>query len=175
MMLHIRVSKQSRRHVGGTKDYHIVTLLNKDNERGLLITRWAKKAQWGNGIKVVRTAGQITLRSEHLKIEREKFRPDAYSSELHHVVEDYFTLDDLKKTLGQYWPKLGNHLEYLIPGIGYGHAEPEPEKVWDEKEKRWVKTRSVTAETEFVDREAEEQEKREAKKRMEDNPAWGSW
>jgi hypothetical protein len=164
------VRRDSRRHRGGTKDYHLVAILNEDNGRCLLIQRWAKAGQWGTGIKVTPCATGRDLDREWDKVAKVKFRAGEYEGRLPTKGSDHDDLDSLKKNLGQYWPRLGAHAEWLVPGCGMEGKKVEEPAEWDDREKRYVKPRATNPD-DFENVEPEP----DIEEFVKDNPQWGSW
>jgi hypothetical protein len=166
-----RVERKSMRHSGGTKDYHLVSVTNVDNARHLLIRRWAKAGQWGNGIKIEPCSGIGTLTRAWAEAAKEKFKAGEYDRNIAENRKDYETVDELQKALGQYWPKLGEHAEWLIPGVDMGGKRAEVAAEWSESERRYTRPGATRAEDFEVPKAPEPSIEEQVKV----NPQWGSW
>ena len=165
------VKRESRRHSSGTKDYHLLWISNSDTSRFLLVTRWAKAGQWGNGIKTLQFTSMKETQDEWDRTKRSKFKRGEYDTPLSSSNRAPNTVDELRKELGvQYWTKLGDHLEWLIPGVGMAGVTPEEPATWSDKDKRFVKPRATNS-NDFVNVESPE----EVEDLLKENPQWGSW
>lgn len=166
-----RLSRESKRadSSSGGKDYHLVLISNLVNNRRLLISRWAKAGQWGNGWKVEQFASEGDATRAWRKIAQAKFEGE-YRETIVAPTEKYFeNHEERQKALGaQYWSKLGSHLEWLIPGVGMGDKEPEA-PFYDEDAGRMRRRPKAPP----VERQPEPEPTIED--RVKENPLWGSW
>jgi predicted DNA-binding WGR domain protein len=111
------ISKQSRNHKGGTKDYHIVTIAAVDGSYGILITRFAKKNAWGQ--MQVQTFYSTSAMAVAANAKRKEKFDREYTRSIGETgsVYECRTFDDVKKALGPaYWSKLTRAVIDIIGG-----------------------------------------------------------
>jgi hypothetical protein len=141
---YLKQSGRAKSSSGG-KDYHLILLQNDELDRAILIQRWAKKSQWGNGWKL--TKGTISeCMAEYRKLYRAKLQGE-YTD--HFINKNGETNDaaEVRRVLGpQYLAAIGGkNMHFLLPDSDWqnlkqdGQAEVEWEQDekgnWHQKEK----------------------------------------
>lgn len=169
-MYPITVLKQSgrARSSSGGKDYHLVLIQNV-NGKSLVIHRWGRARQWGNGWKL-----------EQFDDPRDADRAYAkkYSEKMHGEYTDHFlnkniTVNDageLQKALGhQYMKQIGKAIAHVDPSFDTTKLrDPQPETEWEKGPDG--RTRVKERVRKLVEQPPEPPEDRAAI-----NPLWGTW
>jgi hypothetical protein len=147
----------------GGKDYHLVRVETADR-RGMFITRYGRKGQWGVGFEVFNFDNVEDARKAWAAKHREKLEK-AYREHFIDSEKEAHSADDLGKILGpQYWTKLGPaNLTWLVPGIDTkgSREEPAPEFEQDANGRYRLKDRKRR----LIEEKPEE--------RAKDNALWG--
>lgn len=116
---------------GSNKDYHLVTIYTK-NGPALLIKRWGKAGTWGQ-MEFVR-GSQIQIEQRRNDVYREK---TSSARGYEQIATARVTADDaadfITKLGSAYYYKLGDNLEYILPGASLkGQKQGTKVEAWDE-------------------------------------------
>jgi predicted DNA-binding WGR domain protein len=132
----IQVRKVSLRHRGGTKEYHLLCVVNDSIGHGIVVNRWGKTGAWGQ-MKTERDDGKKSFNSFLAKLQEKEARGySIYKDE----ANSYDTNEAAKSAIGMaYWPQLGAaNILHVMPGIdtsGVREAEPV---TWKEENGKFV-------------------------------------
>jgi predicted DNA-binding WGR domain protein len=128
----------------GGKDYHVVLVMNRDNH-AIVITRWGKKDQWGNGWEVKRFHSHVEAVDLFCQKQRAK-QKRGYNYILIDTTRAIADEKELRERLGaQYWSELGaDNLHHLDPSLDASDSREKPptEYVTDEYGNIHVKQRA---------------------------------
>ncbi len=167
-MFPITIDKLSLRHRGGTKDYHLVQILNA-NGRGLLIKRWGKAGQWGQ-VQIEAYSSAYDLDKAFTKMRSTK-ESRGYTMEVGHWSGEAADNAEFLKALGPQYA--------AIPGAQFDHV------LGDDDEINQILGDDAPDTADMVkvglEREAKKRAEREAAKtkaaqeeaELKSNPQWG--
>lgn len=128
----IAVRKVSMSHRSGTKEYHLLLIVNADEGTGILVSRWGKAGTWGQ-MKSEKGSASDCLRAFNAKQYEKESR--GYRSSFDKS-EQFVSADDAKPFIGMtYWPQIGAaNLQHVFPGVDTSGVREAKPAVWKEKE-----------------------------------------
>lgn len=168
------VKKESGRaeSSSGGKDYHLV-MIQAASGRSLVIHRWAKKDQWGNGWKVEQFAAIAYAQSAYEKKWNEKLGK-AYDE---HFIKSERTAHDeagLRRILGaQYWQKLGEHLLFLDPSLDIKGTRTQPDTEYEEDKDGRIRIKQPAPKFAKPDEPPAKSQEEVIEEQIKTNPNWG--
>lgn len=160
------VSSRSLQHRSGTKEYHLLAIENKANDRGIIIMRWGKTNAWGQ-LKVEQgTRSDIQLIWEAKTREKEK---GGYEQTKNKSTEVGIA-SDIPKLIGpQYYKNIGAaNLEYLDEALDTTGVKDPQSHNWEQDANGKWKVDNTPVKSKPVPPKEETFEERQAR-----DPLWG--
>jgi predicted DNA-binding WGR domain protein len=102
-------------HSGGTKQYHLVCIVDADRGEGIAVARWGKTGTWGELMTEEGSAAKVQ------KFVRDKQRSKegrGYSTKSNRTYTCK-SQRDLETALGDYWDSIGAPLTTLLRGAEF--------------------------------------------------------
>lgn len=174
-MFPMTITKKSGRHRSGTKDYHLVLIVNADG-RAIVIHRWGRKQAWGTGWKLETYNSSVDAAVAYRKKHAEKLERE-YSNVITDRTVEVKNLDELRKEMThQYMEKIGKTITHLIPGLDVSTLkDPEPdtefETVHDDEGNPYQRPKARAPRTLPIEPPKPEP----IAERINSNPLWGVW
>lgn len=125
------ISSRSLRHRSGTKEYHLLSIENRDTGNSIIVTRWGKTSTWGQ-LKVERGSRSQVEKIWNAKThEKEK---GGYEQTRNKTVEVASASEIIKIVGPQYYKNVGaDNLKFVDSSLDTNGVKDPVETNWIEK------------------------------------------
>lgn len=168
------VSRRTLLHAQGTKEYHLLSVVNNKTGRALVVFRWGKKGSWGQMQVQTGTISAIRKLYQEKTHEKEKGR---YNQTNDTAIKAETDADVKRLVTPPYWAKLGSdNIKYVMPDADVtGIEEPQVVEFDEELDGKFKVKHRIKEHPDFVEDEAVKAQRQleEAKNRQKADPLWG--